>query len=373
MIVLPLERAAGIDAAFYDSRDPARHACQAEILARGGHLPVLHRTETEGLDGSGDRWFVGLRETGQPFAAGFAVDIRAPRHALGHHVLRVGHFGAEIPDRFRAAAAEALAHLAKRSRRTLRTNVGIFAPTSDAMQQWRDALASVGFTAESDPWGYQYTLMVDLQRSEEEILASFSRSGRRNIREITKYGIEVEPVTDPALVGRIDALMTETMGRTGGTYVPVAWANRLELARAHPNLVRLVGAYLGSDRGPDSLVAFAWSYNHGAIAEYSDAASLRIPGSRAPLAYALVWDLIRWARGVGASWVDLGGVTAGRYDDATDPLGGISDFKRSFSEDVRHVGTEMVLHATTIRATAARWLTSRRAAATAPSPDSASR
>ncbi|MHB1328107.1 MAG: GNAT family N-acetyltransferase [Gemmatimonadales bacterium] len=355
----------GVEAVLFTEVDAERAACQSAILAHGGSLPVYHRVEAERLDGA-TTWFVGLRSVGSPFTAGYAINVRTPRFAFGHRVLRASHFGAWIPETYRPAAIGAIARLAKQGGLTLRTNVGVFGAESADVASLVATCTAAGFAPAPEPWGYQDTVMIDLDRTEEDLLASFSRSARRNIREITKYGIQVETITDPVTIPRIEAMLIETMSRTGGSYVPQDWLRRLELARSHPSLARLVGAYLGERRDPDSLAAFALAYRHGSTAEYSDAASIRVPGSRAPLAYALTWDLVRWARDGGARQFDLGGVTFGNHADSADPLGGISDFKRSFSEDVRHVGTELIFHAPSLRSGVAQWLLSHRNRAKTP-------
>ena len=59
---------------------------------------------------------------------------------------------------------------------------------------------------------------------------------------------------------------------------------------------------------------------------------------------------MRWAKRVGAEWFDFGGITPGTQADPTDPLGGISDFKRYFGTDVVTVGEEWVFVPRPVRA-----------------------
>jgi lipid II:glycine glycyltransferase (peptidoglycan interpeptide bridge formation enzyme) len=72
------------------------------------------------------------------------------------------------------------------------------------------------------------------------------------------------------------------------------------------------------------------------------------------MAYPLAWDLIRWARGQGAVIFDFGGISAGTAE-SDDPLGGISDFKRRFTDRVERVGEEWVYEPHPARAQLARW------------------
>lgn len=77
---------------------------------------------------------------------------------------------------------------------------------------------------------------------------------------------------------------------------------------------------------------------------------------RVPLGYALVWDIACWGKRLGAQWLDLGGVTSGRLGDPEDPLGGISDFKRTFSTHTRRVADHLESQPQSLRARAARKL-----------------
>jgi lipid II:glycine glycyltransferase (peptidoglycan interpeptide bridge formation enzyme) len=83
--------------------------------------------------------------------------------------------------------------------------------------------------------------------------------------------------------------------------------------------------------------------NNSDHALYADGASSRDVSVSVPLSYALMWDLIRWSKSMGCEWFDFGGITGGHYEDGSDPLGGISDFKRRFSERVIEVGSEWEL------------------------------
>ena len=116
-----------------------------------------------------------------------------------------------------------------------------------------------------------------------------------------------------------------------------------------------MGLFRQPGSGPEALLAFGWACHHGDHAEYCTTASTRIPGSRLPLTHPLAWDLIRWAREHGARWFDFGGVSAGGLASA-DPLGGISDFKRSFSRQIETVGSEWVFEPRPGRARVARAL-----------------
>jgi lipid II:glycine glycyltransferase (peptidoglycan interpeptide bridge formation enzyme) len=104
-------------------------------------------------------------------------------------------------------------------------------------------------------------------------------------------------------------------------------------------------------------LAFAWGCVHGRVAEYSESGSSRPDDMKVSTSYALMWDLMSWARQSGAQVFDLGGVTEGNVD-SDDPLGGISDFKRFFSQREIEVGQQWLLEPHPARAAAARAISS---------------
>jgi lipid II:glycine glycyltransferase (peptidoglycan interpeptide bridge formation enzyme) len=77
-----------------------------------------------------------------------------------------------------------------------------------------------------------------------------------------------------------------------------------------------------------------------------------------PLAYPLAWDVIRWAKRIGARSFDFGGITLGTHGDDEDRLGGISDFKRYFTTERARVGQEWILEPHPLKAAVAHAMTS---------------
>jgi lipid II:glycine glycyltransferase (peptidoglycan interpeptide bridge formation enzyme) len=111
------------------------------------------------------------------------------------------------------------------------------------------------------------------------------------------------------------------------------------VARERPDLARIFGLFL-PDR-PDDLLAFVAVMRHGRMAEYTVAGSLFDPVLRSmPFNYFLLWELMTWARDGGSLWLDLGGITEGG---SSDPLAGISSFKRNLTDNDVELGREMAV------------------------------
>lgn len=302
----------------------------------------MHRTAWAVTQRGSGSWFIAVREAGGTCRYGFAVDVSRSRAVPAHLLLRVERLNPAVDPEACAVALRALADASGRTwPRVLRVYVELFSPDATGRALAAEHLGALGFRRVDHLRMYRHTPIVDLSGDEEAVFARFHRSARRNIRVVEKSAVELRAITDPALGRRVDALARESFARTGGIYRAVDWEAIIDLARREPDQCRVAGLRRTDADGPDSLVAFEWGAMHGDHAQSVAAGSTRTMG-RVPLAYALVWDLMRWARACGARYLDLGGVTAGTHGSG-DPLGGISDFKRSFSPTVVEVGDEWIL------------------------------
>jgi lipid II:glycine glycyltransferase (peptidoglycan interpeptide bridge formation enzyme) len=232
----------------------------------------------------------------------------------------------------------------------LRLHVEVFATDAQTREGLERGLAARGYAPAAAPRRYPRTLAFDLRPPEDDLLRNLDGNTRRKVRAAGKKGLEVRPVNEPAWAGRIADLHRETMGRTGGSGRGASYfARAIEFAAAHPDLSRLAGLFRADATGPDALLGFAWGCRHGDSVQYDAAACTRRSDLNVPMGYPLIWDLMLWARRQGAAWFDFGGVTAGSHGTA-DRLGGISDFKRHFTETVVELGGEWVLQPRPARA-----------------------
>lgn len=338
--------------AVYDADDPRAEAVERELVAAGLAVPFPARLAWARLQ-PGAR-LVAVRRSDDPaWRHALLVSSARSRALPGHRLLRAERAGACLDAAARAVALGALARLARSDARALRANVELFARDAGDRAAMGRMLAAEGFRRLEASRAYTHTLTLPLDGDEERIFAGLHATARRHVRALGKgkFPLALREIDDPALGDRMNALLEETMARTGGTYHPVDWPAVLATTRANPGLSRVVGLFRTDVEGDAALLAYTWGRHHGDHAEYHVGASTRDPAIRTPLAYPLMWELITWARRTGARWFDLGGVTAGGGDD---PLGGISDFKRYFSERVEEVGEEWELEPHAARAALAR-------------------
>lgn len=190
-----------------------------------------------------------------------------------------------------------------------------------------------------EPEGVTRTLVCDLKKSRDELLASMSPKTRRNLRSRDKFAGELRVLDDPAWAGVAKEAVLAAVRRTGATMREGELHHLFHIARERPDLLRIVGLFLPGE--PQRLVAFATAHRHGQVAEYASAGSIDEPALRKlPFNYWLLGELFEWARQSGATHFDLGGVTDGGPGD---PLAGISEFKRHLTNVETESGREMLL------------------------------
>ncbi len=332
---------------------PEREECERELLQAGVSVPLYHRSEWARTRSENDSWFLSVRDASGRCCCGFAVEVCRSRALPGHRLLRVERFGAALTDAAREAGVLALAEVARRSSRILRVYLEVFSKDDGIRHAVGRQVLGLGFRHSKKARCYANTVVYDLRADEEELLSSLPRSARRNIRIAERRPVTVRPISDPALAPRMEALVAETMARTGGRPQTVDWPSIIKFSVRHPSLSKIVGLFRTDGTSSDNLLAFAWGCGHTDHAQYATAASTRVLDLRAALGYAPAWELILWAKRNGGQWFDFGGVTSGHTDDPDDPLGGISDFKRYFSKEVIRVGEEWILEPHPLRAFAA--------------------
>ena len=321
-----------------------------ELRERGAQLHAQASASWAQSEPSAEHWLLVLPGAdGEPRAAlGLRVD--ASRALPGHWLVRAQRVAFPGFPEGMAIAATALADLARSHWRILRLTTELTALGPEALEAAGAAFRAAGF-ARAPIRSWARTLTIDLTPEEPAIIAAFSQQPRRDIRAIEKLPVVVREITESRWVPRMKALLYATYERTGGQVQPGDWPARISLATMDPALTRLIGLFR-TDRTDDaSLVAFTWGLFHGDHATYEIGASERQDDIKVPLLTPLLWDLMRWARRRGASWFDLGGVSAGGSDD---PLSGITEFKRRLSKHEIDIGADWIIEPHPVRATLAR-------------------
>src|SRR5262249_31411207 len=155
----------------------------------------------------------------------------------------------------------------------LRVVVELECRSESAGAELRSTLRELDFTVGRAERVTPLTLQLDLESSEEGLLAGVSRTTRQNIRNADKHDLDLEALGNPMLAERMNELLSASLARTGGFAEHVAWDAVMQLNEQLPHRSRLTGVYLGSARTPEALVGYGWCMHHGERAEYSHGAS----------------------------------------------------------------------------------------------------
>lgn len=196
--------------------------------------------------------------------------------------------------------------------------VPVFSPRPACAPEMTHLLEARNWRFSRDQIQFRNTLLLDLTRSEDELLAAMKQKTRYNVRLAGRRGVVVRPGTIADL-DCVYQLYAETGRRDGFVIRPAdyyhdVWGTFLQEGLAHLLLADFAGETVAS------LILFtfgptAW-YMYGAS---SDRHRQHMPN------YLLQWEAIRWARAAGCILYDLWG--APETQDQTDPMWGVVRFK----------------------------------------------
>ncbi len=193
-----------------------------------------------------------------------------------------------------------------------------------------EILRDRGWRPSSEQVQFRNTILIDLQRSEDELLANMKAKTRYNIRLARRRGVKVR-------VGSLEDLplfyemYAETGRRDNFIIRPFAYYRDAWGAFIGAELARLfLAEYEGEPLA--GLIAFRF----GQRAWYMYGASTRKHRNLMPN-HLLQWEAIRWAKNEGCTIYDMWG--APDVLDESDPLWGVYRFKEGFGgQFVRHIG-----------------------------------
>jgi lipid II:glycine glycyltransferase (peptidoglycan interpeptide bridge formation enzyme) len=263
----------------------------------------------------------------------------------GHRTIWVSRLGAGAGGLDESGLGEMLdwlVRMGKNDRSVLRITVEVFSLEAERREVTARTLERAGFSKVPASRSYERTLLLDLSPGEDALFAALHKNARQGVRNIARYPVRLTTVSSAEVAPRLQQLADETRGRTGGSRREIHWESMIEMSLQAPQLSRISILERTDSNTPERVIAFAWGCMHGNVAEYSESGSIRTPDMKISTSYALLWDLILWARRGGARYFDLGGITSG-ITHSDDPLGGISDFKRRFSQSEMAVGEQFEL------------------------------
>ena len=164
------------------------------------------------------------------------------------------------------------------------------------------------------------TLLLDLRRSEDELLMGMRKTTRYLVKKAREMGVVVERTKDLEELEAFHQLMEETKRRQ--RFSP--HSRRYHQLQFETLAPRGMGElYLAKYEG--NVLAVAVIISYGDTASYLLGASLR---SEVPASYLLQWEAIRQAKESGRDLYDFWGIAP--TDDPCHPWHGYSLFKKGF-------------------------------------------
>jgi peptidoglycan pentaglycine glycine transferase (the first glycine) len=193
-----------------------------------------------------------------------------------------------------------------------------------------ETLRHRGWRTSCEQIQFRNTMLLDLARSPDELLAAMKSKWRYNVRLATRKGVRVRRGT-PADLPLLVEMYSETAARDGFVIRPEdyyrdAWGAFVEAGLAQPLIAEVDG----------EPVAMVLIFRFAARAWYMYGASRAIHRDKMPN-HLLQWEAMQWAQEQGCGVYNMWG--APDVLDESDPLWGVYRFKGGFGgEFVRHIG-----------------------------------
>lgn len=170
----------------------------------------------------------------------------------------------------------------------------------------------------------EHTVILDLTKTEEELLADMRRQTRYEVRRADKVGIKVETYTDEEMFREFHKVQLET-ARRQHFFPPSLKALLAEHEAFGEKAVIYVAKYEGQP------VAYGLIISNGREADYYEAASTDL-NRKLPGAYALIWQAMKDLKFQGIKRFNLWGIAPPNQPNHR--YAGVTTFKTGFGGEI---------------------------------------
>ncbi len=176
----------------------------------------------------------------------------------------------------------------------------------------------------------EHTVILDLTKTPDELLAAMRRQTRYEVRRAQKIGIQVNYATNEAIFQEFHQVQRETALRQN--FIPPDLRTLLAEHQAFGKHARIYTARTSSTaEQPDAPIAYGLILIDGAEAEYFEAASTELH-HRLPGAYALLWQAAQDLQQLGVKRFNLWGIAPPGQKQHR--YAGVTTFKTGFGGEV---------------------------------------
>ena len=186
-------------------------------------------------------------------------------------------------------------------------------------------LADLGIKKSPMHLAAEHTVIIDLGKSEDELLADMRRQTRYEVRRAAKQGITVEKMQGEEIFKEFHKVQAETAKRQG--FVPPNLKTLMAEREAFGNNIAIYVAKT-SEGSP---IAYGMIIKDGKEGDYYEAASTDL-NRKMPGAYALLWQVMKDLKVEGYERFNLWGIApAGQPNHR---YAGVTTFKTGFGGEV---------------------------------------
>jgi peptidoglycan pentaglycine glycine transferase (the first glycine) len=194
----------------------------------------------------------------------------------------------------------------------------------DLDQPDRSILLDRGWRYSAEQIQFRNTMLIDLTRGEDELLAAMKPKTRYNVRLAQKKGVEIRP-GDLGDLDLLYHLYAETARRDGFIIRPIdyyrdAWGSFIQSGLAHPLIAAVAGQAIAG------LILFHFADR----AWYMYGMSSALHREKMPN-HLLQWEAMRWAKAHGCTVYDLWGAPDELNE--SDAMWGVYKFKEGLGAD----------------------------------------
>ncbi len=184
-------------------------------------------------------------------------------------------------------------------------------------------LKSLGLRPSPMHLAAEHTVIIDLSKSEEQLLADMRRQTRYEVKQAEKQGIVVEKDNSEEIFKEFHAVQAETAKRKG--FIPPKLENLLAEREAFGDDAEIYIAYT-PEHEP---IAYGLILKDQNEAEYYEAASTDL-NRRLPGAYALLWQVIKDLKKTNIRYFNLYGIAP--QGQPHHRYAGVTTFKTGFTD-----------------------------------------
>jgi len=193
-------------------------------------------------------------------------------------------------------------------------------PLVEGSPENRELFAQFGFKNAPTHVHAQVSWLLDIEKSEEELLAGMRKTTRYLVRQAGRLGIAVEERSNKEGLSLLERLQEETARRHH--FIPFSnkYLEKEFEVFGKENRIKILIAQKGNEVLAAAMVVF-----YGDSAFYHHSASKE---SRLPASYLLQWEAIRIAKVAGKKFYNFWGIAP--TDSPKHPWTGLTSFKQGF-------------------------------------------